>query len=499
MARLRPSALRRPWPLRIRLTLAFGSAIALVLAATGAMIHIEFARDLDGRIDAELVDRARSLQALETRGASPGQLLALSGEALAQIYAADGRVLASTRQARGIRLLAVAQVQAASRRPLLVVARPITGDDDGVRVRGLRLSGGARVAAIGEYRRQRERSLHRLAWLLAIALPAALLLASLVGYLVAGAALRPVERMRARAAAIGASDRHERLPAPGTRDELDRLATTLNDLLDRMQLALERERRIVSDASHELRTPIAVLRTRLEVALRAGSDDPDELLAALAAALGDGERLSRLADTLLVLARADQDSLPLRREPLDLQDVLEDAVQRNRAAATAAGRRLEVHVDIPGGAVVDRRCRPGRAGAGQSRRQRDSLRRGHDRAARPRGSRRRRARRPRRRARLPSRLPAARVRALQPGRRVTRDTGSGLGLALVDAIARAHGGHAAVANREAAGRARRSSCRRPEAPSARAQPVPRAAHGLERLAPERPVDLLAQRSERRRR
>ncbi len=451
MARLRPSALRRPWPLRIRLTLAFGSAIALVLAATGAMIHIEFARDLDGRIDAELVDRARSLQALETRGANPGQLLALSGEALAQIYAADGRVLASTRQARGIRLLAVAQVQAASRRPLLVVARPITGDDDGVRVRGLRLSGGARVAAIGEYRRQRERSLHRLAWLLAIALPAALLLASLVGYLVAGAALRPVERMRARAAAIGASDRHERLPAPGTRDELDRLATTLNDLLDRMQLALERERRIVSDASHELRTPIAVLRTRLEVALRAGSDDPDELLAALAAALGDGERLSRLADTLLVLARADQDSLPLRREPLDLQDVLEDAVQRNRAAATAAGRRLEVHVDIPGGAVVD--ADADRVAQALDNLVVNAIRYGAGTIE------------------LRGRAAAGGVAlvVLDGGPGFPADflpraferfsqadashgtTGSGLGLALVDAIARAHGGHAAVANREAGG------------------------------------------------
>jgi signal transduction histidine kinase len=414
------------------------------------MIHLEFARDLDHRIDAELVDRARSLQALETRGSTPGQLLALSGEALAQIYAPDGRVLASTRRLQGSRLMAAAQVRAVSRRPMFVAGR-IAHDDDGVRVRGVLLPGSGRVAAIGEYRRERERSLHRLALLLAIALPGALLLASLVGYLVAGAALRPVERMRARAAAIGDSDRHERLPAPGTRDELDRLATTLNDLLDRMQLALERERRIVSDASHELRTPIAVLRTRLEVALRGAGDDPEQLRAALAAALGDGERLSRLADTLLVLARFDQDGLPLSREPLDLQDLLEEAADRHRVAVTAAGRELEVHVDVDGGAVVD--ADADRVAQALDNLVVNALRYGEGTIelrgmAAPDGI-----------AFVvsdggpgfpPDFLPRAFERFSQADAS-HGSTGSGLGLALVDAIARAHGGRAAVANRDGGG------------------------------------------------
>ncbi len=452
MARARLPQLRRPWPLRLRLTLAFSSAIAIVLGATAVMIHIEFARDLDRRVDSDLIDRGRTLQALERRDSTPDQLLALSGEALAQIYASDGRLEATSRQARGSRLLTSVQARSVAGRPSLVIAPPVVNDDDGVRVRGVELSAG-RVAAIGESRRQRERSLHRLAWLLAIMMPAALALASLVGYLVAGAALRPVERMRARAAAIGESDRHDRLPTPGTGDELDRLARTLNDLLDRMHRALEHERRIVSDASHELRTPVAVLRTRLEVALRSAGDDPRQLREALAGALGDGERLSRLAENLLVLARSDQGELSLRREPLELQDLLEEAAERNRAAASLAGRKLEVCIEIEGGAVLD--ADADRVGQALDNLIANAVRYGegaitlrgataHDGIA------------------LvvegdgPGFPPEFLARAFERFSQAdashgANGHGSGLGLAIVDAIARAHGGRAAVANRAEGG------------------------------------------------
>jgi signal transduction histidine kinase len=444
---------RRATPLRIRLTFAFASAIAIVLVATGCLIQLAFARDFDSRVDHELVDRGRTLKALAAPSDSPAAILALSGEALSQVYAADGRVLASSRLANGTRLLTPAQVRAAAHSPLLTITER-AGDDDGARVRGVALDGGARVggarvAAIGESRHGRERSLHRLAILLAITLPAALLLASIAGYLVAGAAMRPVERMRARAATIGASDVDERLPEPGTRDELDRLARTLNELLDRLHTALERERRIVSDASHELRTPISVLRTRLDVALRAGSED--DLREALAGAVGDTERLSRLADALLVLARADQDALALRREPLDVQDLLEEAADRHRVAAAAAGRDIEVHVDVEGGAVVsadaDRLAQSLdnlvvnalRYGAGtivlRARAQDEGI--GlvvHDRGPG-----------------FPEDfLPRAFERFSQaPGSQ--GGGGSGLGLALVAAIAKAHGGSASVANRPQGG------------------------------------------------
>ncbi len=220
---------------------------------------------------------------------------------------------------------------------------------DGARVLAFPLRNGT-VAAIAEPRDRRELELARLGGLLAIGLPAALLLVAFTGYQVAGAAMRPVERIRAQAARIGSSVPGERLPEPGTGDELDRLTRTLNDLLGRLAAAMDRERRIVSDASHELRTPISVLRTRLDVALR-GERRPDELESVLHEARGDVGRLARMADDLLVLARADQGRLPLRPEPIDVQDLLEDTARRHAAAAAKARQAIEVTV-VPGGAVV---------------------------------------------------------------------------------------------------------------------------------------------------
>jgi len=254
----------------------------------------------------------------------PRRIIDLSGERFAQIYDRRGTVIAATPALAGNRLLSVSEVVLARRRAMLT--------------------------------RRNVRSLtviaHRLATLLLISLPAALLLASIAGYQVANSAMRPVERMRVRAASIGDSDLSERLPTPGTRDELDRLADTLNDLLGRLQRSIEHERRVVSDASHELRTPISVLRTRLDVAARAAGSSAQDLRGVLDEARGDVHRLWRLADDLLVLARADQGRLPLRRAPLDVQDVLEAAAARHHVDAENAERAVSTSVLIDGGAVV---------------------------------------------------------------------------------------------------------------------------------------------------
>ncbi|MGI8512833.1 MAG: histidine kinase dimerization/phospho-acceptor domain-containing protein, partial [Solirubrobacteraceae bacterium] len=341
-------ARRRPWPLRRRLTLAVTSVTALILAAMGVLVYGQFRQGLDERTDAELAERADALSSLAT-SVPAGRLLAVAGEQLAQVYRPAGEVVDTTGELRGSRLLDADGARAAAKAPLVETIGRVPRGDDGARVRAIPIAGGA--VAIAEPRDRREQELQRLATLLGLALPGALLLSALVGYQVAGAALRPVERIRSRAARIGATDLGERLPEPGTRDELDRLTRTLNDLLDRLAGAVERERRVVSDASHELRTPIAVLRARIDVALR-GGPDPRRHHAALNAARTDVRRLARLADDLLVLARADQGRLPLRLEPLDVQEILERAAARHATETERARRTLTTAVDISGGAVV---------------------------------------------------------------------------------------------------------------------------------------------------
>src|SRR5712691_3776954 len=127
--------------------------------------------------------------------------------------------------------------------------------------------------------------------------------------------------MRRQAAEITAADTGRRLPVPPAEDEIRRLGETLNEMLDRLETALERERRFVADASHELRTPLAMLRTELELALRRERSGA-ELRAALASAFEETDRLARLAEDLLVLARADRGSLPLRVRALRVDELL---------------------------------------------------------------------------------------------------------------------------------------------------------------------------------
>ncbi len=175
----------------------------------------------------------------------------------------------------------------------------------------------------------------------AVGSPVAVLVASLLGYALAGAALRPVEAMRARAAGVSLAPGGDRLPLPAARDEIRRLGETLNDMLDRLSRSFERERRFVADASHELRTPVAVLKTELEGALRAGDHAP-EVRAALVAAVEECDHLAHLAEDLLVLARAGEGRLPVRPEPLAVTPLLENVRVRFSDRARQRGREIRV-------------------------------------------------------------------------------------------------------------------------------------------------------------
>ncbi len=190
------------------------------------------------------------------------------------------------------------------------------------------------------------RSVEQVEMILWVAAPVMAAAAALVTWLLTGRALRPVDRMTERVRAINAGTLHERVPSPGTGDEIDRLAGTMNSMLERIESHDVRLRRFVTDAAHELRTPVAVLRAEAEVALRAGAaaDAPDLASGVLAESL----RLQRTVDDLLVLARHDETRTGAGAgarpgEEIDLDDVVLAEAARARAvpvdvAAVSAGR-----------------------------------------------------------------------------------------------------------------------------------------------------------------
>jgi two-component system, OmpR family, sensor kinase len=451
MARVRRPTLFARLPIRARLTIAFATVMAALLTSAGVIVYGQFSQDLDADIASALNAQVRDIAALVEAGASPNVILT-SGERLAQIYAADGRVLASTTRLAGARLLSDRAARSALQHRLVIERLSVGGDDVRVHATPVRQNGQATQAvAVAESLHRRDHALSRLRTLLLIAGPLALLLASIAGYEVAGAALRPVDRMRARAEQVTDRQLFERLPVPETRDEIGALGRTLNALLARLEAAVARERRLVSDASHELRTPLTTLRAEVDLALR-GERDPEELRAALQSAAEEAKRMSRLADDLLVLARADQGRLPLNPEPLAAGDLLRDAAARASAAARELGRSITSGDEGTDGAVVlaDR----DRVAQALDNLVTNALRYGDGTIA------------------LSARAEGGLVElhVTDEGRGFPEDiigraferfgrgdearasgSGSGLGLSIVEVVANAHGGHAGVRNRPGGG------------------------------------------------
>ncbi|MCW2547343.1 MAG: signal transduction histidine kinase [Mycobacterium sp.] len=165
---------------------------------------------------------------------------------------------------------------------------------------------------------------------LAVGVPLVTLLLAFVGWLLVGRALGPVEAMRQEAATISGADVHRRLSPPPARDELSRLAGTLNELLSRIQTAFDQRRAFVADAAHELRSPITVLQTTLEVSMRRAETAADREIAA--DLLAETARLARLVEDLLQLARLDANRA-IANLPVDLDDLVLDEVRRATVGA----------------------------------------------------------------------------------------------------------------------------------------------------------------------
>jgi signal transduction histidine kinase len=253
-------------------------------------------------------------------------------------------VLDATPTLRRAVVLGPTELRRAARGAITVERASVPGLDERSRILAtpLRRDGRTLVLAVGATLQDRAETLSEFRTELAIAFPVALILTTAVGYLLAGLSLRPVDSMRRRAAAISAHTPGQRLPVPATGDEIERLGRTLNEMLDRLEHALQRERDFVADAGHELRTPLAVLRTELELALR-HTGSAEELREAVRRSSEEVDRLSQLAGDLLLIARSDRHGgLPLRLEPLPVRSLLDGVAERVAWRAEAAGKQVEV-------------------------------------------------------------------------------------------------------------------------------------------------------------
>lgn len=431
----------RRLPILVKLTAAFAAATLLTLAAAALFVLLRLRADLDDRVNANLRARAVAAATALTEGTDIGTVAVEDPEeSFAQVLSTDG-VLETAGSAVSA-AITPAEVNEALRHDL-VIERPLPGIDGNARILAVRRESGSSpvVIAIGQSLRDRDEALSSVVASFLVGGIGALLAASVAGYALARSGLAPVEAMRARASEISASDDVEGLPLPVARDQIRRLGETLNDMLRRLRDSSERERRFVDDASHELRTPLAVIQTDLEGALLAGGHSA-QVEAALLSALEETHRLVRLADDLLVLARAAGGKLPIDPRPVSIPDLFSWAQCRFMDVARRSQRSITITTPPCLVVIADQdRLRQVmtnlidnalRHGAGEITLGATPASAGVNLEVRDQG------------AGFPTWFAPRAFDRLTRADPSDRSSGAGIGLAIVHAIAQAHGGNATV-------------------------------------------------------
>jgi signal transduction histidine kinase len=337
--RTEPPALGRRQTLQVRITVVAGLVITAAVLLGVALLYLLQIHAVRTTLDSQLRTYATQIAQSAPAGDWPGVLApsTLDANAEAQVVAADGQVLSATRSLVGVP--AVYALSAASNTPVRLKAADgiIPGD---VRVVAIRRTIAGRPVTIIAGTPTTLLSQLRAAFTsqLLLGFPITLLAAAAAVWLIVGRALRPVEQIRHAVTEITSADLSQRVPEPGTPDEIGHLAHTMNEMLARLEDAARRQRRFVADASHELRTPIAAIRTTLEVGLAHPDKAPWPVIAERAT--GQSNRLAGLIQQLLLLAKADEHQLTLRQDRVNLARVL-----RELAASTPP---VEVRLDVAG-------------------------------------------------------------------------------------------------------------------------------------------------------
>lgn len=331
--------------MRARATLGATAVVALALTAASfalfAMLHVDLQRNANDAATAQ----ADAVGQLAAEGKLPDLLPLTHGADFIQVVDSSGRVVAASQNLVG--------------RPAVADLRPHEGRlratwsgepfGEGHRQRIVAVTaqtpGGAVTVYAGTSLRDADAADEITKVALGIGTPLLLATVALVTWWVTGRALRPVEAIRSEVAEITGRALHRRVPVPTAQDEVARLARTMNATLDRLEDAVVRQRRFIADASHELRSPITVLRTQLEVAL--AHPDPALWPDLVSDALEDTVRLQDLASDLLLLARLDA-AEPVSRIPLDMAELCRTTVAARHGDRLPIATRLQPGLTVEG-------------------------------------------------------------------------------------------------------------------------------------------------------
>lgn len=327
--------------LRARLVILGGLGVGVALGAGAALLYSVLSYTGLRTLDHDAAATSDQVVSLAQADRLPDPI-PVTGTSLVQLVDARNRVVGASMNAdRLTALLTPAELRAAADHPVEVAGSRV-GLDGELRVTATPIEEGDRTVVVAESLVDLRRSLHLLRTAVAVVFPLLLIAMVLVGWRLVGAALRPVEELRAGAVRISGSGRTERLPVPDSVDEIRALALTLNSMLDRLEAAHGRERDFAADVAHELRSPLASMRTQLEVAqhLGEGGDLVDGLHA-------DVLRMATLVEDLLTLARLEASPAAAPAQPVAVADLLAHLRERY-----ADGRVALVAQPPPRAAVV---------------------------------------------------------------------------------------------------------------------------------------------------
>jgi two-component system OmpR family sensor kinase len=338
-------------PIRVRLTLWYVFMLALTLLLFAGGLYAFVAREERQSIDTTLRERAITFVRAYDAEASEGSREKAAAEATrdfargeGDVYVYDGTGKPIAQSDKTDNPASIPVVRAAFKNALAGGARLVTVDRE-TRCIVARL-GVHYVVVITQSLEREAEALSRLRQAMAIAIPVALVVAAAIGYLLALRSLAPVSRMTEVASRIEAENLSERIAFAHPSDELGRLGTVLNALLERLERSFEQQKRLLADTSHELRTPVTIIRSEAEVTL-SRERDGSEYRDALEIIRSEATRLTYLIDSVLLLARADAKQHRIANEAFSLNEVTEQSVHALRTVAERRGIDLSCGTNGP--------------------------------------------------------------------------------------------------------------------------------------------------------